>query len=80
LFKRLLVEVRILVKVVVSKAEEEAAIKLHLGEAVGKEVAVALVVVLAEVLLDMEKDSLMMEEERRRPFLLLVRQTHPLGF
>ena len=46
----------------------------------GKEVAVALVVVLAEVLLDMEKDPLMMEEERGRPFLLLVRHTHPLGF
>jgi len=73
------VEVRILVKVVVSKAEEEAAANLHLGEAVGKEVAVALVVVLAEVLLDIEKDPLMMEEERGRPFLLLVRQTHPLG-
>jgi hypothetical protein len=36
-------------------------------------------VVLAEVLLDMEKDPLMMEEERGRSFLLLVLQTHLLS-
>ena len=30
-------------------------------------------------MLDMEKDLSMMEEERGRPFLLLVLQTHPLS-
>ena len=68
-----------MVKAVGSKVEEEAAAKLNLGEAVGKEVAVVLVVVLAEVLLDMEKDPLMMEEERGRPFPLLLLQTHHLS-
>ena len=73
--------VRILVKVADRKVEEEVAARLHLGEVAGKEVAVMLVVeVLAMVPLDMEKDLLMMEEERGRPFLLLVRQTHPLYF
>jgi hypothetical protein len=63
-----------------SKLMVEAAIKLHLGEVVGKEVAVVLVMeVLAVVLLDMEKDLLMIEEEKGRPFLLLVHQTHPLS-
>jgi hypothetical protein len=56
-----------------SKLMVEAAVKLHLGEVVGKEVAVVLVMeVLAVVLLDMEKDLLMIEEEKGRPFLLLV--------
>ena len=58
----------------------EAATSLHLGEVEDKAAVVVLVVVLGEVPLDMEKDSLMMEEERGRPFLLLVRQTHPLYF
>ena len=71
--------VRILVKVVGNKAEEEAVVRLHLGEVVGKEVVVVLVMeVLAMVLLDMEKDLLMMEEERGRPFLLLVPRHIPL--
>jgi hypothetical protein len=56
-----------------SKLVVEAAAKLHLGEVVGKEVVVVLVMeVLAVVLLDIEKDLLMIEEERGRPFLLLV--------
>ena len=77
----LLVVVRILVKAVSSRVMVEAVARRHLGEVVGKEVAVVLVVeVLAMVPLDMEKDLLMMEEERGRPFLLLVRHTHPLGF
>ena len=72
--------VRILIKAVGNKAEEEAAARLHLGEVVGKEVVVVLVMeVLAVVLLDMEKDLLMIEEERGRPFLLLVCQTHTLS-
>ena len=64
---------------ILGKAEEEAAARLYLGEVVDKEVAVVLVVeVLAMVPLDME-DLLMMEEERGRPFQLLVCQTHPLS-
>jgi hypothetical protein len=50
----------------------EAVASLHLEEVVGKATAVVLVVALAEVLLDMEKDPLMMEEERGRLFQLLV--------
>ena len=46
----------------------EVATSLHLGEVEDK----AATMVLGEVPLDMEKDSLMMEEERGRPFLLLV--------
>jgi len=45
---------------------------LHLGEVEDKAAALVLVVVLGEVALDMEKDPLMMEQERGRPFLLLV--------
>ena len=70
--------VRILVKAADSKVEEEAAARLHLGEVAGKEVAVVLVMeVLAVVPPDMEKDLLMMEEERGRPFLLLVPRHTP---
>jgi hypothetical protein len=46
-----------------SRLVAEAAASLHLGEVEGKAAAVVLVVALAEVLLDMEKDPLMMEEE-----------------
>jgi hypothetical protein len=46
----------------------EAATSLHLEEVVGKAAAVVLVVGLAEVLLDMETDPLMMEEERGKLF------------
>ena len=56
----------------------EAATSLHLGEVEDKAAVVVLVVVLGEVPLDMEKDSLMMEEERGRPFLLLVPRHIPL--
>ena len=63
-----------------SRPMAEAAVSLYLGEVEDKATAVVLVVVLGEVPLDMEKDPLMMEEERVRPFLLLVRQTHPLDF
>jgi hypothetical protein len=51
-----------------SRLVVEPAARLHLEEVVGKAVAVVLVVALAEVLLDMEKDQLMMEEERGRLF------------
>jgi hypothetical protein len=46
----------------------EATVSLHLEEVVGKAAEVVMVVALAEVLLDMEKDPLMMEEERGRLF------------
>jgi hypothetical protein len=49
-----------------SRLVAEAAARLHLEEVVGKAVAVVLVVALAEVLQDMEKDQMMMEEERGR--------------
>jgi len=56
----------------------EAPASLHLGEVEDKGAAVVLVMVLGEVPLDMEKDPLMMEEERGRPFLLLVPRHIPL--
>ena len=57
-----------LVKAVGSRAEIEAAKKLNLEEAV---VVVLVMAVLAVVLvlLDMEKDLLMMEEEKGIPYL-----------
>ena len=67
-----MVVVKMLVKVVGSRAEVEAAEKLNLEE------AVAVMLVVVQVLLDMEKDLPMMEEENGRPYLQLVRQTHPL--
>jgi hypothetical protein len=51
-----------------SRIVAEATASLHLEEVVGKAAAVVMVVALAEVLLDMEKDPLMMEEERGRLF------------
>jgi hypothetical protein len=51
-----------------SRLMVEATASSHLGEVVGKATAVVLVVALAEVLLDMVKDQLMMEEERGRLF------------
>ena len=64
--------------VVSSRPMVEAIASLHLGEVEDKAAAVVLVVVLGDVSLDMEKDPLMMEEERGRPYLHLMRQTHPL--
>ena len=55
-----------------SRPMAEAAISLYLGGVEDKAATMVLVVVLCEVLLDMENDPLMMEEERERPFLLLV--------
>ena len=72
MFESLLVVVKMLVKVVGSRAKVEAAEKLNLEE------AVAVMLVVVQVLLDMEKDLPMMEEENGRPYLQLVRQTHPL--
>jgi len=54
-----------------SRAEVEAAEKLNLEE------AVAVMLVVVQVLLDMEKDLPMMEEENGRPYLQLVRQIRP---
>ena len=51
-----------------SRPMAEATASLHLGEVEDK----AAIMVLGEVALDMEKDPLMMEEERERPFLILV--------
>jgi hypothetical protein len=51
-----------------NKLMVEATTSSHLGEVVGKAAAVVLVVALDEVLLDMVKDQLMMEEERGRLF------------
>lgn len=65
----------LLVTAVGSKAKTEAATKPLQGEAL-----VSGMEVLAVVLPNMEKDQLMMEEEKGRPFLLLVRQSHLLGF
>ena len=67
-----------LVKAMGSRAEVEVAKKLNLEEAVA---VVLVVVVLAVelVILDMEKDLLMMEEEKGRSYLQLLRQTHPLS-
>ena len=61
-----------LVKAMGSRAEVEVAKKLNLEEAVA---VVLVVVVLAVelVLLDMEKDLSMMEEEKGRSYLQLVR-------
>jgi len=64
-----------LVKAVGSWAEVEAAKKLNLEEAAVLVVAVLVV----GLVLDMEKDLPMMEEEKGRSYLQLVRQTHPLG-
>ena len=65
--------------VVSSMPTLEAPASLHLGEVEDKAAALVLVVVLGEVVLDMEKDPLMMEQERGRPFLLLVLQTRLLN-
>jgi hypothetical protein len=51
-----------------SKLMVEATTSSHLGEVVGKAATVVLVVALDEVLLDMVKDQLMMEEEKGRQF------------
>ena len=56
-----------------SRPVAEAAASLHLGEVKDKAATVVLVMVLGEVPLDIEKDPLMMEEERERPNLQLVR-------
>ena len=66
-----------LVKAVGSWAEVEVAKKLNLEEAVAV-MLVMVVLAVVQVLLDMEKDLPMMEEENGRPYLQLVRQTHPL--
>ena len=47
----------------------EATSSLHLGEVEDKATAVALIMVLGKVPLDLEKDPLMMEEEKGRPYL-----------
>ena len=54
-----------------SRSMVEAAEKLNLEEAVGKAVAVVLVlaVLVMGLVLDMEKDLSMMEEENGRPYL-----------
>ena len=67
MFESLLVVVKMLVKVVGSRAKVEAAEKLNLEE------AVAVMLVVVQVLLDMEKDLPMMEEENGRSYLQLVR-------
>jgi len=72
------VVVKMLVKVVGSRAEVEVAKKLNLEEAVTVVLVMAVLAVVL-VLLDMEKDLPMMEEEKERSYLQLVRQTHPLG-
>ena len=53
-----------------SRSMVEVAEKLNLEEAVGKAVAVVLVVVVLTMglVLDMEKDLPTMEEEKRRPY------------
>ena len=58
-----------------SKSVEEVAEKLNLEEAVGKAVIVVLVVavLVMGLVLDMEKDLSMMEEEKGRSYLQLVR-------
>ena len=61
-----------LVKVVGSRAEVEVAKKLNLEEAVAV-MLVVVVLAMVLVLLDMEKDLPMMEEEKGRPYLQLVR-------
>ena len=68
----MVVVVKMLVKVVGSRAEVEAAKKLNLEEAVTV-VLVMEVLVMVLVLLDMEKDLPMMDEEKGRPYLQLVR-------
>ena len=55
-----------------------AAKKLNLEEAVVV-MPVMVVQAMVLVLLDMKKDLPIMEEEKGRPYLQLVRQTHPLG-
>ena len=69
MFESFLVVVKMLVKAVGSRAEVKVAKKLNLEE----------VVAVVLVLLDMENNLLMMEEEKGRPYLQLVCQTHPLG-
>ena len=61
-----------------SKSVVEAAEKLNLEEAVGKAVAVVLVlaVLVMGLVLDMEKDLPMMEEEKGRPYLQSELQIH----
>ena len=66
-----------LVKVVGNRAEVEVAKKVNLEEAVAVVLVVAVLAVVL-VLLDMERDLPMMEEEKGRSYLQLVRQTHPL--
>ena len=61
-----------LVKTVGSRAVVEVAKKLNLEEVVAVMLVVVVLVVVL-VLLDMEKDLSMMEEEKGRPYLQLVR-------
>ena len=67
-----------LVKAVGNRVEVKAAKKLNLEEAVAV-MLVVVVLAMVLVLLDMEKDLPMMEEEKGRSYLQLLRQTHPLG-
>ena len=67
-----------LVKAVGNRVEVKAAKKLNLEEAVAVMLVMAVLAVVL-VLLDMEKDLSMMEEEKGRPYLQLVHQTHPFG-
>ena len=67
-----------LVKAVGNRVEVKAAKKLNLEEAVAVMLVMAVLAVVL-VLLDMEKDLPMMEEEKGRSYLQLLRQTHPLS-
>ena len=78
MFESLLVVVKMLVKAMGSRPEVEAAKKLNLEEAVAVVLVVAVLAMLL-VLLDMEKDLSMMEEEKGRSYVQLVRQTPPLS-
>ena len=76
-FKRYRVAVSNMDTTVSSRPVAEAVASLHLGEVEDKAAVVVLVMVPGEVSLYMEKDPLMMEEERGRPFLLLVPRHTP---
>ena len=67
-----------LVKAVGNRVEVKAAKKLNLEEAVAVMLVMAVLAVVL-VLLDMEKDLSMMEEEKGRSYVQLVRQTPPLS-
>ena len=72
MYENLLVVVKMLVKVVGSRAEVEVAKKLNLEEVVAVVLVVAVLAVVL-VLLDMGKDLPMIKEEKGRSYLQLVR-------